>query len=163
MSTAVGGCGPEGDSALHRTNAPWTISYRRGGSAVTGTGPGSAEVEREKASADARARTRAAPREATTGHLPARPRAAIGAPRRYPREGAPPEVMRVAERAASRVPQHDVDDIRGEGGGESAPPRPVGSATNEWRRREREARKSSVRHRFPPALGEMLYQVDMVR
>ena len=33
MSTAVGGCGPSGCSALHRTSAPCTISYRSGANA----------------------------------------------------------------------------------------------------------------------------------
>jgi len=36
-STHVGGCGPLGFVSLHRTSAPWTISYANVGAAVAGT------------------------------------------------------------------------------------------------------------------------------
>lgn len=71
MSTAVGGCGPSGCSALHRTSAPCTISYRSG--AIAGSrafaklplGP-FVSVDNARATVSKRDRDRAPP--ASDGH-----------------------------------------------------------------------------------------------
>ena len=78
MRTAVGGCGPDGLSALQRTSAPLTISYRSGGSSVTGTGPGSAA-----GSADTAFTVRRAGRRAP-GRLPREARSEPVTPDRLP-------------------------------------------------------------------------------